>query len=635
MILGKITGKVTTKNFTFAVTQEVKNLEYIKVYHPTYDYVLCQVTELIASTKGMNAQCNIIGYRDDRLKHIRIPFEPGTEVLLADDKFIKKIIDLPDAAAYIGKIEGRDIDVRLDLQKMLTKHVSVLAKSGAGKSYTVGVLLEEILEQGVPCIIIDPHGEHGTLNRAEKNGDKKRMAIFGVKPKKYDVVEYGQPTDTVQLLQLSNKLTRQEIMHMLPKLNTTQQGLLYQAVQNSEHTNFDELIQALEEEESMTKWSLIHLIEGLRSYSVFSSNPIPPTELIKPGRATAINLKGYAPDMQELIVYKLAKDLYDLRKENKIAPFFLVIEEAHNFCPERSFGEVASSKILRTIASEGRKFGMGLCIISQRPARVDKSVLSQCTTQIIMKLTNPHDLKAVSNSVEGLTAETEKEIKNLPVGTALVTGVVDLPLVVNIRPRRTAHGGDAVNILDNAEHQIDDTAELRPLILPPTTKKDMELMHSGDIETRIRPATRFLCGEDNFPIIIDRTRNELVMDYETTKKLPQLKELGKTQRAVLTYLFKNKYLHPVQQKTPKKILQQLIAAGYITRATKETYKLSNKYHFAKIQKASFAAAISYEKITARKLRARYTTEEAAEQLQRYTKINDSQECWILEYVVKK
>jgi len=63
----------------------------------------------------------------------------------------------------------------------------------------------------------------------------------------------------------------------------------------------------------------------------------------------------------------------------------MVIEEAHNYCPERNFGEKKSSKILRTIASEGRKFGLGLCVVSQRPARLDKSVLSQCSTQIIMK----------------------------------------------------------------------------------------------------------------------------------------------------------------------------------------------------------------------------------------------------------
>ena len=57
-----------------------------------------------------------------------------------------------------------------------------------------------------------------------------------------------------------------------------------------------------------------------------------------------------------------------------------------------------------------------------------------------MKVTNPHDVKALGSSIEGITAETESEIKNIPVGTALVTGVIDLPLFVKIRARRTKHG---------------------------------------------------------------------------------------------------------------------------------------------------------------------------------------------------
>ena len=80
--------------------------------------------------------------------------------------------------------------------------------------------------------------------------------------------------------------------------------------------------------------------------------------------------------------------------------------------------------------SEGRKFGLGVCLISQRPSRVEKNALSQVNTQIILKVTNPNDVKSISSSVEGITSETEKEIKNIPIGTALVTGVVDTPIFV-------------------------------------------------------------------------------------------------------------------------------------------------------------------------------------------------------------
>ena len=63
------------------------------------------------------------------------------------------------------------------------------------------------------------------------------------------------------------------------------------------------------------------------------------------------------------------------------------------------------------MASEGRKFGFRLCIVTQRPARVDKSVLSQCSTQVILKVTNPNDLKAITDSVEGVTPGLKDEIR--------------------------------------------------------------------------------------------------------------------------------------------------------------------------------------------------------------------------------
>ena len=62
-----------------------------------------------------------------------------------------------------------------------------------------------------------------------------------------------------------------------------------------------------------------------------------------------------------MIVYKVVEELFAARKRGQIPGFFLVLEEAHTFCPERGFGEVSSSKMIRTIASEGRKFGLGLC----------------------------------------------------------------------------------------------------------------------------------------------------------------------------------------------------------------------------------------------------------------------------------
>src|SRR5207302_5874696 len=138
----------------------------------------------------------------------------------------------------------------------------------------------------------------------------------------------------------------------------------------------------------------------------------------------------------------------DLAKRSRLQPMLLVVEVGHTFCPQ--VGEVASSMVFRTLASEGRKFGLGLAIITQRAAKVDKNVLSQCNTQVILKVTNPNDLKAIIASVEGLTTSMAEEISRLPIGVAIMTGGgLEMPLMVEVRPRETRHGGESVKVIED------------------------------------------------------------------------------------------------------------------------------------------------------------------------------------------
>ncbi|HIH25084.1 TPA: DUF87 domain-containing protein [Candidatus Woesearchaeota archaeon] len=481
-VLGTIVGKCTTREFTFEIQNETKVFEYLKVYHRVFGDVLSQVTEITTTRDESTAHCEIIGYRDPEgaIKSVRIPFDVGSQVERADDEFIRQIIKLgSEHGAYIGKLEGRDINVHLDLRKILTKHVAVLAKSGAGKSYSVGVLIEEVLEKGVPLVIIDPHGEYATLSQPNTSReDVERMRAYGVEAKGYKVNEYGDPNVTSgKQLKLSNRMTQQELVQMIPaKLTGAQIGILYAALRNIEQVSFDAVIASLGTEESNAKWGLINILEHLQTYNIFSSDPTPYDEIVNPGVCSIINLRGIPAEIQAIIVYKLTKDLFELRKLGRLPPFFLVLEEAHNFCPERSFGETTASKTIRTIASEGRKFGLGLCVISQRPARLDKSVISQCTTQLILKVTNPNDLKAISASVEGLTADAEKEIANLPIGTSLVTGIVEVPLLVNIRPRRSLHGGHSVDILSEIKEMAGRPKPPRPIRVEPPTESETRIL---------------------------------------------------------------------------------------------------------------------------------------------------------------
>jgi DNA helicase HerA-like ATPase len=163
-------------------------------------------------------------------------------------------------------------------------------------------------------------------------------------------------------------------------------------------------------------------------------------------------MKGINPDVQQIIVAKLLSNLFEARKAGLVPPGMVVVEEAHNFCPEKGFMKTTSSDVLRAIASEGRKFGLGLMIISQRPAKVDKNVLSQCNTQIIMRVTNPNDIRAITKSLEGISSELEEEIKRLPPGIALFVNP-DIPraVMVQVRVRKSKHGGASKEISGDIE----------------------------------------------------------------------------------------------------------------------------------------------------------------------------------------
>jgi len=661
MLLGHIKGKITTSDFSFEAKEETKNFEYVQVYHKVYDYVLCQVVEVTKTNDKTIANCQVIGYKDGpKIKRPRIPFDPQSEVLRAEDEFIAQIINISDNenSAIIGHLEGRNIPVPIDLNKVLTKHVAVLAKSGAGKSYTVGVILEEIAEKGVPMIIIDPHGEYGSLKNPNTNeAEKLQMAKFDVEPKGYNVAEYGDTTlnPSLKPLKLNARWSAQELNHLLPgKLSANQQAILYSALKDMKDVTFDNILYELEAEESPAKFSIISTIEYLRSLSFFSANPTPYSELIRPGQASIINLKGINPDIQEIIVYKICKDLFQLRKQNKVSPFFLIIEEAHNYCPERSFGETKSSKILRDVASEGRKFGMGMCVISQRPARVDKSVLSQCSTQLILKVTNPNDLKSISNSVEGLTAESEKEIKNLSIGTALLTGVTEVPLFVNIRTRRSAHGGHAVDIIGHATKQqsmVDQVQsfegeEVLPLIKPLTTHKDIEVMSEKPIlgiRTILVPAYQFVCreGEDSYKILVEMEKGDLIVDKEnfSSKTLPALDKLSARELKILQTLFTSGPLG--EQVLVSKIggvldlnddLSKLKFDNYLFQTDSDDWKINDQFLFTRLSKVATYDEIAYESLSYHEKRVSVLSlDDVRENLNKFTTVEDQYECFIVKH----
>jgi len=502
MQLGTIEGEVNTTNFKFRATEEVGKFDFVSV-KSNDKWILAQVDQVTKHSDGETiADANIIGYRDKGMTRApRQVIEPDSIVYSADQDLISETLGLNDDGLRVGNLETNDeIDIFVNPEDFY-KHFAVLAQTGAGKSYLTGVLMEEMLEQDFPVMIIDPHGEFSSLQSPNPENEDES--------KGYNVREYSPNTDinksALPLEFSSLNFDKKELQTLIPdSLTNSQMGVLYNALKGLKDKGDDysliDIEGAVQKEDSTAKWNLLNYLEQLEESGLFSDEPVNPKDLVEKGRATIVNLKAVEPDTAEMAVYLLAKKLFDLRKRDKVPPFMMVFEEAHNFIPEKGFGQAISNPIMRKIASEGRKFGLGIGVISQRPARIDKNVLSQCNTQFILKVTNPNDLKAISKSFEGVTSEVEDMIKSLPPGVCFVLGN-QYPVMTDVRQRKSKHGGET-QTADSYEEK--DTVKA---FKPQKKLSSVESKYGEKFDTTYYPL--YLVENDEKEMLIDGVENKV------------------------------------------------------------------------------------------------------------------------------
>uniref|UniRef100_A0A7C3MBZ8 ATP-binding protein n=1 Tax=Archaeoglobus fulgidus TaxID=2234 RepID=A0A7C3MBZ8_ARCFL len=475
--IGKIYGEASPFEFNFVIfnQKQVKRGDYVKVWNDVDGWVVAYVDSIVAKSNVRSKEIKeisdsqneffigkaiVLGKREDgRLKVPRSPFVPGESVFLAEEKLIAEVLGLSEDGVYIGLLGDTGVKVKLDPNSLVQKHVCILAKTGSGKSYTAGVIIEELLDQNVPLLIIDPHGEYHSMRYPNENIESD----FGVKPKGYEeqirilvppISPFADRADGLLVLDGVN-LTAEEIIELTGLKNPTAQALLYQALKELKDDDYTikDIIEEVEKIKHNGKWTLLGALAKVEESGLFGEKPTDLKQLLQRGKATILDLRGVDPAYQDLIVSRVCTKLFELRKKGEVEPGMIVIEEAHNFIPERGFDRAVSTGILRTIASEGRKFGLGLMVISQRPARVDKNVISQCNTQIILRVTNPNDINAIKNGVEGITAEMVEEIKRLPPGHAMIVSPeLERPVIVRVRSRKSKHG-EAVSVTKPREEE--------------------------------------------------------------------------------------------------------------------------------------------------------------------------------------
>lgn len=457
MTLGKVIKANINSAFIQITDYTVKNDAYLELQHPLGP-LLAQIVSLNRTAEGEIAEAKLLGHSDGRggANPVKIPPDIGEFVKYAEAMLIRDVLGVQrksQTGLYVGKLQDQNLKVYLDLEALISRHVAVIAKTGGGKSYSVGVLIEELLKRHVAVVVIDPHAEYTSI--AYPNDNKleiRKMKKFDVNPRGYyHLFSEFSPDTTVNLAATAlrfdeTNLDYDDIVHLTTiKESDAQCAMLERTLYEIQRRKMDSTIQnmidIINTEKTLAKYRLIRELRRLQSMPIFDNLQTTKLyELVKPGRIAVINLKGVDEQIQAWCAGKISKRIFDRAKEGNFPPVFIIIEEAHNFIPEGV--KTVASDALATAASEGRKFGIGLCIISQRVAKVSKNVLSQCGTHIIHKLTSAADLDAVAGSLEGWTREMNDSVQRLPIGVALISAdSLPQPIIVEIRVKESKHGG--------------------------------------------------------------------------------------------------------------------------------------------------------------------------------------------------
>lgn len=141
-----------------------------------------------------------------------------------------------------------------------------------------------------------------------------------------------------------------------------------------------------------------------------------------------IDFSEFPSDVLPVVTGTLARLLYDIQfwmKSEKRSPFTLVCDEAHLYLPVKEDADSVQKQALHNferIAKEGRKYGVSIMAVSQRPADVSKTILSQCNNFIVLRLTNERDKSVIKNLLPDSLKSTIESLPLLDVGEALVVG---------------------------------------------------------------------------------------------------------------------------------------------------------------------------------------------------------------------
>jgi DNA helicase HerA-like ATPase len=379
----------------------------------------------------------------------------GSEVFIADENETVRVLGIEknkSQGLYIGEtVGGTKTDIVLK-RESIQRHLFIGGTTGSGKSYAMGVIAEEIINNKLPIVFIDTQDEYSSL-------------VNGLGGK---VVEPGKDFS----IRISS-LTESELLDLLPEAMKQSSiqcdvvarafGELQTSLVNQEIPKFTLANVLAKIPDAATALSakpgdvprltdtVTRRLETLNNHKIFGQGVADWRELMYP--CLAINCKKLTAIQLQSIATAVLRELQNLRIRGHIPPYVAVVDEAHLFVPQ---GEDSPCKqIIREGVRIGRHHGICMVLLTQSPVDIDKSVIRQCNTRLVFAL-EPDQLDAIRGVKADASEEMLRSLPKMPRGTCLLSGTyesVKHTIPVRIRKRKTTNseGGNTPDIFKEME----------------------------------------------------------------------------------------------------------------------------------------------------------------------------------------
>jgi len=369
----------------------------------------------------------------------------------ADDDAVELIFRAAKATLDIGSLIGvADVRARL-LAHRFNRHTFWCGQSGSGKTYALGVLLEQLLvDTALPMVIFDPNGDFVRLRElrtAVDTDDERELARKDIR-----VLRPGDAENPLLARFIDFPMrSKAAVLRLDPIDDRAEYNALVHLDVKTEAQRPEGIVPALLASNDPAAEELGRRIENLRliDWDVWAEGRDAVTDVLdeRPD-ATVLDLGGFAyPDEHLVIALAVLDDLWAKRESRR--PLLIVIDEAHNLCSpddDRPLQRAVRERIIQ-IAAEGRKFGLWLLLSTQRPSKVHPNIISQCDNLALMRMSSPLDLEELGTIFGFAPPSLLAHAPGFRQGEALLAGgFVPAPMLVKVRDRLTEEGGADVRV---------------------------------------------------------------------------------------------------------------------------------------------------------------------------------------------